>query len=498
MFALKILFTLALYAQQLEIHHLNVGQADATLIKSPTGVTMLIDGGNNGDGTGIVIPYLSALGITSLNYVVCSHYHADHLSGLDEVINGLGVSNIGAVYDRGSNGTLPTTQVYIDYVSAANATGRRYAVTLGQTIALGGGATIECVAVDKKVINYGAVSGHTDSENDYSIGWVLTYNSFRYFTGGDLGGESSSYYDSETPLAPQVGDIDAMKVDHHGSQYSTNQTFVDNLKPQVAVIEVGNGNSYGHPVQSTLNRLVAANCYIYQTELGNGGTFPAGKGTIANGNIVIKTSGTNFTVTYGGTTDTYPLPVELTSFRQSTSSNNIALTWNTATEANNYGFEVDRKVGDSQPWSKIGFVAGFGTSNSPHSYSYVDAKLNAGRYSYRLKQIDNDGNFKYSERIVTEIMPHMFSLQQNYPDPFNPSTRIGYSLPAQSRVVLNVYNLLGQQIAQLANEEANAGTYEKVWNANVASGLYFYRLEAVSVTDPSKRFVETKKMLLLR
>ncbi|MFH1214777.1 MAG: T9SS type A sorting domain-containing protein [Candidatus Neomarinimicrobiota bacterium] len=97
-----------------------------------------------------------------------------------------------------------------------------------------------------------------------------------------------------------------MKVNHHGSQYSTNQTFVDSLRPEVAIIEVGNGNSYKHPTHGVLDRLAAANCYIYQTELGTGGTIPSGKGVVANGHVIIKTSGTSYTVTYGHTTTTYP------------------------------------------------------------------------------------------------------------------------------------------------------------------------------------------------
>jgi beta-lactamase superfamily II metal-dependent hydrolase len=109
-----LLFSYALFAQQLEIHHIDVGQADATLIKSPTGVTMLIDAGNNGNGTGIILPYLSTLGITRLNYVLNSHFHADHLGGLDEVINGLGTSNIDSVFDRGSDAPLPTSAAYTE------------------------------------------------------------------------------------------------------------------------------------------------------------------------------------------------------------------------------------------------------------------------------------------------------------------------------------------------------------------------------------------------
>ncbi len=302
---LGFLFTFSIFAQLLEIHHINVGQADATLIKSPTGITALIDGGNTGNGTNIIRPYLNSLGITYLHYVICSHYHTDHMGGLDEVINGLGASNIGAVYDRGRDAPLPTTVAFTDYETAANSTGRRYKIVLGQILDLGGGVTMRCVATDGEVINYGLVPNATKSENDLSIGWLLNYNTFQYFTGGDLGGETTYYADNETPLAPQVGNVDAFKVNHHGSQYSTNQTFVNTLQAEVCIIPVGT-NSYGHPTQVVLDRLAAANCYIYQIATGSGGTIPVGKGVVANNHVILKTSGSNYTISYGATTHTYP------------------------------------------------------------------------------------------------------------------------------------------------------------------------------------------------
>lgn len=300
-----ILFSLT-SAQQLEIHHINVGQADATFIKSPTGVTMLIDGGNRNDGTNIIYPYLTSLGVTKLNYIVCSHYHGDHLGGLDEVIYSLGVVNVDTVFDRGRDEPLPDNTGFSEYETAANATGRRKRIALGQILNLGGGVTMQCVATNGEVINYGTVSNATSSENDLSIGWLLNYESFQYFTGGDLGGDTTYYADNETPLAAQVGDVDAMKINHHGSRYSTNHTFLDSLKPEVAFISVGDNNFYGHPTQTVLNRLVAARCFIYQTQLGAGGTVASWRAAIANTHIILRTSGTDYTVTYGRTITTYP------------------------------------------------------------------------------------------------------------------------------------------------------------------------------------------------
>jgi beta-lactamase superfamily II metal-dependent hydrolase len=414
--ALGFLFTFGLFAQQLEIHHIDVGQADATLIKSPTGVTMLIDAGNDGNGTNIVRPYLTSLGITYLNYIVCSHYHADHLGGLDEIISSFGASNIGAIYDRGSDAPLPTTTAYNNYVSAANATGKRYKVALGQNLDLGGGVTMQCVATDGEVINYGVVPGATGSENDLSVGWKLNYSSFQYFTGGDLGGETTYYGDSETPLAPQVGDVDAMKINHHGSQYSTNQTFVNALKPEVSFIEVGNGNTYGHPTQAVLNRLAAANCYIYQTETGAGGTIPSGKGVVANGNIVLKTSGTSYTVTYGTTTNTYPgdggadvtPPVISAVTASSITSSSAVITWTTD--------EASNSVVDYGLTTSYGSTVTNSTMVTSHSVSLTGLSAST-LYHYRVKSTDAANNTATSsDYTFTTSAPPVSKLIESFTD----------------------------------------------------------------------------------
>jgi beta-lactamase superfamily II metal-dependent hydrolase len=413
---LEFIFTFGVFAQQMEIHHINVGQADATLIKSPTGVTMLIDGGNTGNGTNIIRPYLTSLGITSLSYVVCSHYHADHLGGLDEVINGMGASNIGSVYDRGSDAPLPTTVAFNDYVTAANSTGRRYKVALGQILDLGGGVTIKCVATDGEVINYGVVPNATGSENDLSVGWRLNYNSFQYFTGGDLGGETSYYADNETPLAPQVGDVDVFKINHHGSQYSTNQTFVNTLKPEVGIIPVGT-NTYGHPTQVVLDRLATANCYMYQIATGSGGTIPSGKGVVANNNVILKTSGTSYTVTYGTTTNTYPgdggapditPPVISAVNASSITSASAVITWTTD--------ELSNSVVDYGLTTAYGSTVTNTAMVTSHSIS-LSGLTASTLYHYRVKSTDASNNTATStDYTFTTLAPPVSKLIESFAD----------------------------------------------------------------------------------
>jgi hypothetical protein len=199
------------------------------------------------------------------------------------------------------------------------------------------------------------------------------------------------------------------------------------------------------------------------------------------------------------------LPVELVDFRASNSNSKIVLRWQTATEVNNYGFEVERRTVNTFPssantaWQKIDFISGNGTSSSTHEYSYSDANLNSGRYEYRLKQIDNDGSYKYSQSVEVDIpLPRAFSLSQNYPNPFNPSTTIRYALPKRSQVKIQIFNMLGQLVTNLVNNEQAAGYQSVIWNAAVAGGMYFYRIEAVDLSDQGNRFVDTKKMSLLK
>ncbi|MDP2816444.1 MAG: MBL fold metallo-hydrolase [Rectinemataceae bacterium] len=319
-----------LQAQNLKIHHINVGQGDATLLVSPTGKTMLIDAGGNGMGTSNVLPYILSLGVTQLDYVVATHLHADHIGGLDEVINGLGGAKVGTVYDRGTVHAPPTSAVYSAYLAAANsAAGGHQTLTVGQIIDLGGGVSVKCVATDGQVLGFGTVPNATSSENDLSNAWVVSYGDFRYFTGGDCGGETAAYADLETPIADAVGIVDAFKVDHHGSVYSTNPYFFGKLQPTSAVIMVGDGNSYKHPVQAVLDRLVGGNCYTYLTETGNGGTIATGKGAVADGNILISTTGTNnYTVSYGSVSNTYALHNQSTNVSVSVSPASASLTAN--------------------------------------------------------------------------------------------------------------------------------------------------------------------------
>jgi len=187
------------------------------------------------------------------------------------------------------------------------------------------------------------------------------------------------------------------------------------------------------------------------------------------------------------------LPVELVSFSAVPKENEVILNWRTATEVNNYGFEIERKV-NSQNWHSLGFVEGHGNSNSPKEYSFSDNDVDiAGVYTYRLKQIDNDGSYEYSKTIEVNLStPNKIELKQNYPNPFNPSTAINFTLPDNEFVSLKVFNMLGKEVETIYEGILEAGVYTYNFNAEgLPSGIYVYKLS-------TKNYVQAKKMLLLK
>lgn len=190
---------------------------------------------------------------------------------------------------------------------------------------------------------------------------------------------------------------------------------------------------------------------------------------------------------------TYVVPVELISFNGYITNNTVQLNWRTATEANNHGFDVERRVNEYE-WNTIGFVEGSGNSTSPKEYSFTDSELfvRGKKIQYRLKQIDNDGSFEYSDIVEVEIVPVKFELSQNYPNPFNPSTTITFSLPKETQLKINIYNALGEFVETLAAGTYDAGYHKITFDASsLSSGVYFYSLMSAD-------FVQVKKMILLR
>lgn len=190
------------------------------------------------------------------------------------------------------------------------------------------------------------------------------------------------------------------------------------------------------------------------------------------------------------------IPVELTTFEAVVNNNEVILNWTTSTETNNRGFEIERLISENslaQNWERIGYVEGNGTTAEPKNYDFIDKETPEGKVQYRLKQIDFDGSFNYSNTIEVEInYPDDYILFQNYPNPFNPVTVISFQIPTKSYVSLKIYDLLGNEITTLVDEEKNSGVYSVNFDApKYASGIYFYEFKAGD-------FRETKTMLLLK
>jgi hypothetical protein len=190
------------------------------------------------------------------------------------------------------------------------------------------------------------------------------------------------------------------------------------------------------------------------------------------------------------------VPVELTSFAATVNENDVNLSWSTATETNNMGFEIQRSS-NGEDYNRITFVEGNGTVAETQDYTFLDKNLEVGSYTYRLKQIDFDGTSEYSDIVEVEILaPDIFKLEQNYPNPFNPSTNIKFSLPEDSKVTLTVFDILGQEVITLINGNLSAGAHNIDFNASSASGglnsgVYFYRIDATN-------FTSVKKMILTK
>jgi hypothetical protein len=277
------------------------------------------------------------------------------------------------------------------------------------------------------------------------------------------------------------------------STYSTSTTYLLVLKYQIVL---GANNDL-------VSLFVFADGEDFSTEPGTPDVGPLDVGTqsdINPGSIALRQfSSTQNIIVDGirvstGWTEA-PLPVELSSFSAIILDNIVELNWRTETEVSNYGFEVQcSEFGvQSSEWQALGFVDGHGNSNSPKEYSFTDDKVTGGKYSYRLKQIDTDGKFEYSKVIQVDLgSPGKFELSQNYPNPFNPVTTIRFSLPQSGNVKLTVYNILGEQVAELVNGFKEAGVHTINFNAeNLNSGLYIYKIEA-------NGFVQSRKMTLVK
>jgi len=269
----------------------DVGQGDGIVVRAPDGRVHVIDAGPNGEGTAAVLPTISALQPANYGFTFLSHFHDDHQGGLDEVLVALPFQ---FAYDRGDV-NRPSNPGVNNYLAAAGT--RRRTVTLGTIYQLGGGATLRCIALNGNVLGGVFVdpTASAQEENSRSIALRLDYGQFSMWLGGDLTGGASSTADVESPASLSCGDVDVYKLNHHGSSTSTNDNLVTRLAPELAVVSCGDGNPYGHPTNTVVNRLnqAAASRALLSTTLGNGTTIGFG----VAGGIRIDTDGTRYRAT---------------------------------------------------------------------------------------------------------------------------------------------------------------------------------------------------------
>jgi hypothetical protein len=222
---------------------------------------------------------------------------------------------------------------------------------------------------------------------------------------------------------------------------------------------------------------------------------------LTNNTTVTKDLSTINKLTFGSSDLGNPLPVELTSFLADSKGRAINLKWTTATEVNTLRFEIQRTYVTNQvnsSWVTVGTVNAHVNSSSPNSYTFTDKNQEAGNYNYRLKIVDKNGSYTFTETVNAEVaLPDQFELKQNYPNPFNPNTVIAYNLPFDCNVKMAVYDVAGRLVKEVVNENQKAGYHDYNFSARaLSSGVYFYSVTAVA--SNGKSFHSVKKFTLIK
>lgn len=306
-------------------------------------------------------------------------------------------------------------------------------------------------------------------------------------------GDSSTYYDKPIAVLTGPGAVSS------GDQVALRMQFHPRVKifgkPTSAAFngptELNLGNSDWNSVYARADAFLVSNPghYLTHDEFVVDEEVWLTQDDVANGyDTVVETAINWITLT---------TPVELTYFTGTNIGSSITLNWTTATETNNLGFEVQRSTADSE-FITVGFVEGNGTTTEEHHYSFKDKGV-SGFLRYRLKQVDFDGSYEYSNIIEVKVLSNVsYELAQNFPNPFNPTTTISYTLPLQSHVKLSIYNPLGELVETIVSDIQSAGEHEAVWNAGYhPSGVYIYTLGVLSVNGIEQKKI-SKKMLLLK
>lgn len=400
-----------------------------------------------------------------------SSYLPNNITGKLKIDNSNGVS---------LNRSLTITSGTLDLTSGKLKT--RFDVSTIQNLSIGSTATLSNYSSNSFVDGPLIATLSSGVGRTFPIGSGLTYRpiSLNMSVGQDVTAEMFNSAPSGSLIGSGVDKISSVRYYSISNATSANCSVTLPWGSDDVVSDLSN-----------ITVVYGANTSVWLSNNRSGSTTGnASSGTVTGtfGSIM----GADFTLgnIIGGTN---PLPLEMTFFTALVRDGKVELAWRTATEVNNYGFEIQRSTPATE-WQCIGFVGGAGTSNAPNVYSFIDNDLFPGKHFYRLKQIDHGGAFQYSSSVGAFVngAPEEFVLDQNFPNPFNPLTNVGFQLPIAAQVKLSVYDVLGREMAVLMDERKEAGIYSAQWDAaRLSSGVYFYRLTAGT-------FVGTKKMLLMR
>jgi hypothetical protein len=463
--------------------------------------------------------------------------HGTHVSGITCAIgnNGIGVS--GANWDARVMPIAGSTTVEAIAV-AAYAYALELRATYNETNGLSGAFIVATNS------SFGVDLGQPAN---YPI-WCAMYDSMGVQGILSCGATANEDWDIDVvgdvptacPSDYMIAVTNTTRNDVRNSSAAYGLTTIDLGAPGTSILSTNTGSGYSYKTGTSMATPMVAGSIALMFAAANSSLIVQYKNNLSLGAITFRdmlfeavdsnASLQGITVT-GGRLNVYNaallasnfiVPVELVSMSAENTENGVLLTWITATETNNHGFEIEKLFHpfisgdgslygedseDGHNWNMIGFVGGSGTTTENKFYSFIDDDIKTGFYNYRLKQMDYDGRFEYSDIVEVEVpAPNEFSLLQNFPNPFNPSTKIKFTVPLTvsgvegSLVTLKVYDVLGNEIVTLVNEEKPAGSYEVEFSAAVGlpSGVYFYRLQVYLANGGVQDFTSIKKMLLIK
>ncbi len=496
---------------RLQVIHMDVGQGDGAVLISPLGEVAVIDNGPGGTpAMGVTVPnQLKALGITTIKHHFASHYHSDHISGTDDIVNaGITIQN---GWDRGGS---YTTAAYTTYKNTLGA--KRHTIVKNQIVTLDSLSThpvfIKCVDLAGAGLSGGS------EENNLCLILKVTYGEFDEVFGGDTPGfNSGSYVNVEAPASLEIGKAEVYKVHHHGSATSSSAVWLSAMQPKIGVISCGNGNSYHHPTADALSRLHAASVHTYWTELGSGVAPDPAWDKVANGQVRISAtwagagvdsiSGNGFadTFTNSGVAPDQTAPVVAVTAPNGGENWPIAssqvITW-TATD--NVGVTtVDLAYSIDGGVTFDGVIATGIANSGSYDWTVPDAATATARVMVSAHDAvglvgvhASDADFAIST-VASGVGDLTLAASLGvYPNPCGGGgTRVLYSVPRAGMVDVNVYDIAGRLVRRLASGSVAGGEHPLEWDGrdengtNAPSGVYLVRLHGAAGVEKTQRLV---------